>query len=191
MGEGRGPGNMQALSLIKARRCRPADEVWPHLALIRFQLPPAWPALAQPSRQRTTRPVHCTWGTWGHPPQPNSALHAQTPDRCLCVQTSTTVRETPDRPLLLGLGTAVLSWDTLFHDSSHPRNLQDCVAPNTGLFSCLTTGQTWNDQWCPADTCRRDPFVKQASWSWLTIVCALNVLTNGPHVKDLASVQHR
>lgn len=84
MGEGRGPGNMQALSLIKARRCRPADKVWPHLALIRFQLPPAWPALAQPSRQRTTRPVHCTWGTWGHPPQPNSALHAQTPDRCLC-----------------------------------------------------------------------------------------------------------
>lgn len=83
MGEGRGPGNMQALSLIKARMCRPADEVWPHLALITFQLPPAWPALAQPSRQLARRPAHCTWGVWGHPPWSNSALHTQTPDCCL------------------------------------------------------------------------------------------------------------
>lgn len=74
-GEGRGPGNMQALSLIKARRCRPADEVWPHLALIKVQLPPAWPALAQFSRQCATRPVHYTWGMWEHPPWTSSCMH--------------------------------------------------------------------------------------------------------------------
>lgn len=79
-------------------------------------------------------------------------LHAWTPGRRLCLETGTTAvaREVPGglaQPSLL---------ETL--DISHPRNMQGCVSPTPECWfvflCCLTTGQTWNDRWSPADTCR-------------------------------------
>lgn len=136
MGEGRGPGNMQALSLIKARRCRPqmrCGSTW--LSLGFSSLQPGLLLLSPPDslpRGLTTAPG--AYGSTHH----DLTLCAQTPDPCLCLQASTIAlaREAPGHTALPGLGTTVLSWATLFYDISQSRNLQECVVLDTGLFFC-------------------------------------------------------